>query len=142
MIAELSAREIDELLRTERVARIGCHADGLTYVVPVIYVYDGESAYVQTVEGQKTRMMRACPEVCFEVDRYDAGTGSWRSVIAYGRYEELEGTEAERALELLVQRFARGAAGTRRPEPTGRRPVAFRIRLERATGRGVDRAAD
>jgi nitroimidazol reductase NimA-like FMN-containing flavoprotein (pyridoxamine 5'-phosphate oxidase superfamily) len=139
MIAELSRTEIDALLREERVARIGCHADGVTYVVPVIYVYDGESVYVQTVEGQKTRMMRASPEVCVEVDRYERESGSWRSVIAYGRYDELAGAEAERALALLVDRFARDGGSRRRPEPTGRRPVAFRIRIERATGRAVDR---
>lgn len=37
-------------------------------------------------------MMRANPNVCFEVDEYDeAGNGSWRSVIAEGVLEELEG---------------------------------------------------
>ena len=140
MIAELDRAEIDDLLRSEVVGRIGCHADGLTYVVPVIYAYDGEGLYAYSIEGQKIRMMRANPRVCFEVDEYD-GRGSWRSAIAQGTYEELEGAGAERALALLTERFAQRAAtseeGRRR---RGNGPaVAFRIRLDEVTGRAVRR---
>src|SRR4029079_17175045 len=37
---ELSLDEIAEFLRSQRIARLGCHADGVTYVVPLIYAYD------------------------------------------------------------------------------------------------------
>jgi hypothetical protein len=140
VIAELTPAEIDAFLREQVVGRIGCHVDGLTYVVPVIYAYDGESFVVASVEGQKTRMLRASPEVCFEVDEYEAG--SWRSVIAYGRYEELEGDEAEQAIALLAERFGRGGgAGSarRRHGGEGVETVCFRIRIGEATGRTVQR---
>ena len=75
---ELTPAEIATLLEEELVGRIGCHADGLTYVVPVIYAYDSGSVYVLSTEGQKVEMMRSNPEVCFEVDRYE-GPGRWRS---------------------------------------------------------------
>ena len=135
MIAELDRAEIDELLRAQVVGRIGCHADGVTYVVPVIYAYDGEAFYAYSLEGRKIRMMRTNPDVCFEVDEYD-GRGSWRSAIAQGTYEELAGTDAERALALLTERFPRG--GERRPRGEGR-PVAFRIRIGEISGRAVRR---
>ena len=138
MIAELDRAEIDDLLRSQLVGRIGCHADGLTYVVPVIYAYDGDGFYAYSLEGRKIRMMRANPRVCFEVDEYD-GRGSWRSAIVQGTYEELEGAEAERALALLTGRFAERAAtseGERRRRGNGP-PVAFRIRLDEVTGRAV-----
>jgi uncharacterized protein len=141
-IEELSRAEIDALLARNVVGRIGCHADGLTYVVPVIYAYDDGAIHVFTVEGQKVRMMRANPSVCFEVDEYDHdGRGSWRSVIAYGEYEELTGRDAERVLTLLAERFRRGdtAATGRHPRGGGRAGVAFRIRLREATGRTVRR---
>ena len=77
MIEELPADEIEELLRAQFVGRIGCHADGLTYVVPVIYAYEGDCLYAHTLVGQKVAMMRANPDVCFEVDEYVGG--SWRS---------------------------------------------------------------
>jgi nitroimidazol reductase NimA-like FMN-containing flavoprotein (pyridoxamine 5'-phosphate oxidase superfamily) len=130
---ELNRAEIDEFLRGEFVGRIGCHADGETYVVPVIYAYDGEAVYVYSIEGRKVGMMRSSPEVCFEVDRYD-GPGEWRSAIAYGRYEELEGAGAERAKTLLRERFASGPRGPR-PRSDGGTPVAFRIVIREVTGR-------
>jgi hypothetical protein len=140
VIAELDRAEIDDLLRTQVVGRIGCHADGETYVVPVIYAYDGEGFYAYSVEGQKIHMMRSNPRVCFEVDEYD-GRGSWRSAIVQGTYEELEGAEAERALTLLTERFAERAAtseGERRRRGNGP-AIAFRIRLDEVTGRAVRR---
>jgi nitroimidazol reductase NimA-like FMN-containing flavoprotein (pyridoxamine 5'-phosphate oxidase superfamily) len=136
-ILELDREEIDAFLREQVVGRIGCHADGLTYVVPVIYAYDGDCLYAHTLVGQKVAMMRSNADVCFEVDEYVEG--SWRSVIVQGRYEELEGTESERALALLAARFAgRGRSGDR-PRGDGRSSVSFRIRIEEITGRVVRR---
>ncbi len=132
---ELAEAEIEELLSSHFVARIGCHTDDLTYVVPIIYAYDGEAAYVLSVEGQKVQMMRANPRVCFEVDEYERG--SWRSVIAQGEFEELSGAEVERAVELLRARFPQRVAAPRRE--LSEQTVAFRIRLGERTGRAVRR---
>ncbi len=139
MIEELSPAEIDAFLHEEVVGRIGCHADGLTYVVPVYFAYDGDAFYVQSAEGQKIEMMRAASDVCFEVDRYEPETGSWRSVIAYGRYEEVDEEGAQRVLALLRGRLASTGRERRPPEPGARRPVAFAIRIDRLTGRAVRR---
>ncbi len=137
MIEELSEPEIEQFLQRQLIGRVGCHAEGQTYVVPVIYVWDRGYVYVQSIEGRKTRMMRANPEVCFEVDEYEED-GSWRSVIVDGLYEELEGGAAEAALALLVQRFIGRRRGTT-DRSTGRKPVAFRIRAASVTGRRVVR---
>ncbi|HXF98204.1 MAG TPA: pyridoxamine 5'-phosphate oxidase family protein [Gaiellaceae bacterium] len=138
MIEELSREEIDDLLRVQAVGRIGCHADGLTYVVPVIYAWDGKAFYVASVEGLKVRMMRRNPAVCFEVDEYERG--SWRSAIAQGVYEELSGEDAEAAIALLAERFGRGAGGERRRHGgEGAETVCFRIRVRELTGRAVRR---
>ena len=37
MVGWLSPAEIEDLLHTELVAHLGCHADGRTYVVPITY---------------------------------------------------------------------------------------------------------
>lgn len=137
MIEELSPAEIDALLHEQVVGRVGCHADGLTYVVPVIYAYDGDAIAVATIEGQKTRMMRANPNVCFEVDAYEA-PGRWRSVIVQGMYEELTGEDAEAGLRTLAARFS-GGGPARRPGASGRDTVVFRIVVGEATGRAVRR---
>lgn len=142
MIGELSRSEIDTLLREQAVGRIGCHAGGLTYVVPVIYAYDGEALYVASIEGQKTRMMRESPHVCFEVDEYDGPRGGWRSAIVQGVYEELADAEAQEALALLAERFGRvGEEGgtARRDRAGGRATVCFRVRIRDVAGRAVRR---
>jgi len=137
---ELSRSEIDEFLRTQRIARLGCHADGVTYVVPLIYAYDDEAVVAVTTEGRKTALLRENPRVCVEVDEYDAdGRGSWRSVIAYGTYEELSGDAVEPALTLMRERFARTAGRTAEPRPLGPGVVVLRIRLDEFSGRSVQR---
>jgi uncharacterized protein len=137
---ELSVREIDEFLRGQRIARLGCHADGATYVVPLIYAYDDGAVVAVTTEGRKTAMLRDNPRVCVEVDEYDAdGKGSWRSVIAHGSYEELDGDAIEPALALMRERFARSAGRTPEPRPLGPNVVVLRIKLDEISGRAVER---
>jgi hypothetical protein len=137
---ELSAREIDEFLRGQRIARLGCHADGVTYVVPLIYAYEDGAVVAVTTEGRKTAMLRENPRVCVEVDEYDAdGKGSWRSVIAHGTCEELAGEEIGPALTLMRERFARTAGRAAEPRPLGPNVVVLRIRLDEISGRGVER---
>jgi nitroimidazol reductase NimA-like FMN-containing flavoprotein (pyridoxamine 5'-phosphate oxidase superfamily) len=104
MLGSLSAVEIEELLRTEVVARLGCHAEGRTYVVPVTYAYDGDALLVQSADGLKVRMMRQNPLVCVEVDHID-NLANWRSVIAWGGFEELFGSDATVALARLRERL-------------------------------------
>jgi nitroimidazol reductase NimA-like FMN-containing flavoprotein (pyridoxamine 5'-phosphate oxidase superfamily) len=129
----MSREAIEELLGEEVVGRIGCHSDGETYVVPVIYAWDGDAFYAYSIEGKKIRMMRENPDVAFEVDRYE-GPGRWRSVIARGDYEELDGPEAERARSLLAEKFT-GVARGPRAAPDGPPPVAFRIKVRELSGR-------
>lgn len=131
-IQELTKAEIDELLHEQVVGRVGCHVGGRTYVVPLIYAYDGNAIHVASIEGMKIEMMRANPSVCFEVDEYVPGT--WRSVIVQGEYEELEGEDATNALDLLQARFGRkGSESNRRL--AGPTTVIFRIAIREITGR-------
>jgi hypothetical protein len=137
---QLAPAEIDEFLRGQRIARLGCHAGGVTYVVPVIYAYEDGAVVTVTAEGRKTAMLRENPQVCVEVDEYDVdGKGSWRSVIAQGRCEELAGDAIEPALALLRERFARTAGRTPAPRPLGPNVVVLRIALGEVSGRAVER---
>lgn len=144
MIAELTPSEMDDLLRAEVVGRIGCHADGQTYVVPITYAYDGGVIYCHSAEGMKVRMMRKSPRVCFEIDRMD-GLARWRSVIAWGTFEELAGDEATRAMRILMTRLlpltpsgpSHGllTSGSARVEDAGPATIFFRLVLDTKTGR-------
>ncbi len=104
MLGTLSSAEIEALLHSQVVARIGCHADGLTYVVPITYAYDGQAIIGHSGEGRKLEMMRRNPAVCIEVDRM-TNLANWESVIAWGHFEELQGAVAEAAMNVLRERF-------------------------------------
>ena len=104
MLGELTPEEIDEMLRSEAIGRIGCYAFGRPYVVPITFAYDGVAVYGHSREGLKLRMMRSHPSVCFEVDRME-GLSDWRSVIAMGTFSELQAKQAETAMELLRRRI-------------------------------------
>jgi nitroimidazol reductase NimA-like FMN-containing flavoprotein (pyridoxamine 5'-phosphate oxidase superfamily) len=139
-VRELDRDEIEEFLLGQRIARLGCHADGETYVVPVIYAYGDGAVVTVTQEGRKVAMLRENARVCVEIDEYDAdGRGSWRSVIGYGTAEELAGDEIETALALLRERFARAANREAQPRPLSPGTVVLRIRLENVSGRAVER---
>lgn len=51
MFGELTRKEIEEVLARQIVGRIGCHADGRTYIVPISYASDGEFSIVHTAAG-------------------------------------------------------------------------------------------
>lgn len=137
---ELSLREIEDFLRSQRIARLGCHAGEDIYVVPLIFAYEDGAVVAVTTEGRKTAMLRENPRVCVEVDEYDAdGKGSWRSVIAHGTSEELAGDAVESALALMRERFARTAGRAAEPRPLGPNVVVLRISLTEISGRAVER---
>ncbi len=97
MIGLLMDDEIEALLRRHRVGRLGCSVNDRPYVVPINYVYDGESVYGYSTVGRKIEIMREQPRVCFEVDEID-NPSSWRSVIAEGRYHEVDDPEVRRSV--------------------------------------------
>ena len=139
-VRELTPDEIEDFLLGQRIARLGCHARGAMYVVPVIYAYGDGAVVTVTQEGRKVAMLRESPRVCVEIDEYDTdGRGSWRSVIAYGAAEELAGDDVQAALALLRERFARAAAREAEPRPLSPGTVVLRIRLETLSGRAVER---
>src|ERR1019366_5557272 len=115
----MSTLEINEFVLVQRVGRVGCHADGVTYVVPVIFAWENDSFYVYTTEGQKVTMMRHNSRVCFEIDEYFVD-GGWRSVIVQGVYEELLDEDAVRALRILTERLSpTSGLRYRRPQSKG-----------------------
>jgi uncharacterized protein len=104
MIGFMNRAQIDHILNSEVVARLGCATDEKVYVVPITYVYDGKKILAHTTVGLKVDMMRANPEVCIEVDRIE-NLANWQSVIAWGTFKELEGKLAEDALQKIVNRI-------------------------------------
>lgn len=141
MIRILSESEIEGMLSGGFAGRLGCSADGRSYVVPIAYAYHSGFVYSHSDEGLKIRLMRKNPNVCFEIDDI-ADELNWRSVIAWGRFEELHGEAAEEAMRIILLKFL-PAKARREPDalPAGRPGVGelgaviYRIRLTERTGR-------
>lgn len=158
MPTEMNRDEIDDLLNAALVGHLGMIAEDRPYIVPISYAYRDGAVYCHSAQGRKVQALRTDPEVCFEVDELDH-IDRWRSVIAWGRFEQLVGADAQRAMEVLVDRFrplvpmsADGHQGAelgmmrtldipRLPEAqaTLGRPetaaVVFRVTLDTVTGR-------
>jgi len=104
MFGKMTPEEIDILLKRQLIGHIGCHADGMTYVVPTSYVYDGTYIYAHSLKGMKIEIMRRNPKVCFQVDD-TRNLANWRSVICQGEFEEImEETNKQDALHKLNSR--------------------------------------
>src|SRR5690554_101291 len=145
MIGALNNRQIEHVLSSLMVGRIGCHANNKTYIVPVTYAYDGTYIYGHTKEGMKIDMMRENPQVCFEVDDME-NMSNWRSVIAWGKFEELitpeQRIEGMRILTDTVLPFMTGETTINHAMKDAQQKtieamqgVVYRIELTEKTGR-------
>ena len=151
MFGKLNPEEIEQLLGSQLVGRIGCHADGLTYVVPVSYAYEAGSIYIHSLDGMKLDMMRKNPQVCFEVDD-TRNLANWKTVISWGVFEEFQTDEEKQtALDILNNRILPILSSeTMHITPEWPFPVMdkqtipgvfYRIRLTEKTGR-FEKGAD
>ncbi len=145
MIGTLTNEQCAHVLRSGLIGRIGCWDGNSVYIVPVTYAFDGTYIYAHSREGLKVKIMRANPQVCFEVDSIET-MNNWRCVIVHGKFIELdEMKDQETGLKILKDRLAPFLLSeTMQPRgfdfaPTGvereRRPVVYRIEIDRMTGR-------
>jgi nitroimidazol reductase NimA-like FMN-containing flavoprotein (pyridoxamine 5'-phosphate oxidase superfamily) len=146
MLGKLTDAQIDQVLHTQFVGRIGCHNAERMYVVPVTYVYHNGYIYAHSKEGMKVKLMRANPQVCFQVDTMENMT-NWRSVIVWGRYEELKSeTEQRDGMTIMMDRLTpfmtsetiRPSHSTSHPPQVvekGLKAVVYRIKVQEKTGR-------
>lgn len=145
MFDTLSNKQIVDVISNNFVGRLGCHADGKTYVVPVSYAYDGDYIYLRSFEGMKLAMMRKNPKVCFQVDKMES-MADWESVIIWGTFEELTNSkEREIGLKILLSRILPNVS-TNMVKMTPEWPfptndfaridgIVYRIHIEEITGR-------
>jgi nitroimidazol reductase NimA-like FMN-containing flavoprotein (pyridoxamine 5'-phosphate oxidase superfamily) len=146
MLGELNELQINNILTSQVIGRLGC-TDGIQpYVVPVTYVYDGKYIYGQTNEGKKLRILRKNPKVCFEVDLM-LDMRNWQSVLVFGKFEEFKTEQAkEKSRDILFNRiFALMTSSTvhshehestaQITDDTRIKYVMYRIKIKKITGR-------
>jgi len=145
MLGALTRVQCEHVLNCELVGRIGCAAADKVYIIPVTYVFHDKFIYAHSKEGLKVRMMRKNPKVCFEVESRES-MRDWRSVILWGRYEELKSvSEQKKALKILSDHLLpfllseslrpAGYVDAPRQVERERKPVIYRISIDEITGR-------
>ena len=145
MIGEMKSSEIEALLKSQIIGHLGCNAGGITYVIPISYVYDSEYIYCHALDGMKMKMMRQNPEVCFQTDRME-NMANWQSVIAWGKFEEIKTKEERKqGLQKLMDRILPVISSETThlsphwpfpPEELGTiKGIVFRIKVQKKTGR-------
>lgn len=145
MQGELDHTQINNILSSRAVGRLACTDGTHPYIVPVTYAYDGTYIYGQTNDGHKLNIMRKNPHVCFETDVM-TDMCNWQSVIVYGRFEELNGEESEKAREILFGRVYSlktenavhpfgHEANSEVKNHTRVKQVMYRIKIVKMTGR-------
>ncbi len=138
--------EIDQIINAAVVCRLGLCKDGLPYVVPVSFGYDGQRIYFHgAVEGTKIDYMLANPRVCVEFEgdvrltsnEHNACDWSvtYQSVIGYGTVGEITQPEAKlHALEQIMQHYSGRTGWTYDPGQLERTRI-WRVTLESVSGK-------
>lgn len=145
MFKDLNNKQIEKVISENIIGRLGCHADGEIYVVPISYAYDSKYIYFRSFEGLKLSMMRKNPKVCLQIDTIK-DLANWESVIVWGTFEELTNEEGRSlALDKLMSRSIPKIAGEMMkfsaewPFPAANydqvEGVVYRIRITKKSGR-------
>lgn len=144
MLGHLSADQIDHILHSQLIGRIGCYAQEKVYVVPVTFVYKDSYIYAHSMVGLKIEMMRKNPNVCFQIDVIDNMT-NWRSVIVWGKYEEFKTDEDQKAaIKILLDKLGPySLSETVKPShghppqtvEKGKKAILYTIKIIEKTGR-------
>ncbi|MER3499269.1 MAG: pyridoxamine 5'-phosphate oxidase [Chitinophagaceae bacterium] len=88
IIGTLTSEQIEDLLKENIIGWLACSNGQYSYIVPVTYLYNGQTILVHSRMGLKIEMMRKSKQVCFEVEDIKTYT-KWKTVLVYGTYREI-----------------------------------------------------
>lgn len=147
MTGELNVQEMTNVLCSQSIGRLACADGRYPYIIPIMYLFEGNAIIAQSLEGKKIDIMRRNPNVCFQVDMI-LDLNTWQSVIVHGLYQEMEGLEADEAREALVDNIVplmtTNRVHSHEHEVTGNqvleddnriKNILFKIRVNEMTGR-------
>jgi len=147
VIHDLTASQCRELLGRTHLGRLACAKADQPYITPIFFYYDAgqDSLFSFSTLGQKVEWMRGNPKVCVEVDEI-IGQQNWRTVLVFGRYEEIDDSAAGRVLRTMIQSKLEGQPGWWLPGaaklaggPEHHVAVLYRVRVDRLSGRHAAR---
>jgi nitroimidazol reductase NimA-like FMN-containing flavoprotein (pyridoxamine 5'-phosphate oxidase superfamily) len=111
--------EIEQILSSSMVGRLGTCANGIPYITPMNFIYDKDTSKIFlhcANEGRKLENIRINPNVCFEVEEVKdvivkqptcGSSVAYRSVIMFGSIKILSDSRTKNyALQKLAEKYA------------------------------------
>jgi len=113
----ITKAEVDQILQTGMVGRLGLSRNNQPYIVPLNFAYqDGHVFFHSAETGMMIDFLRSNASVCFEVDEHIATVPAatacqydtaYRSVIAFGTARIMTNLEERTAaLRLIAAKYA------------------------------------
>ncbi|SKB58771.1 pyridoxamine 5'-phosphate oxidase family protein [Maribacter arcticus] len=147
MRKNLEKEEIEGVLMSNYIGHLAFISQARPYMMPITYYYNKvQNAIISySGEGLKLSAMRKNNAVSLEVDEINS-VGNWKSVLAHGTFEEVQGIDAKQQLH----QFAEGVKTIitkkegHRPQSlkefsarisSDKIPVVFRIKILEITGK-------
>lgn len=143
----INSTESTQLLAENYIGRLGYISKERPEIIPITYYYDPEQNSILSYsgEGSKIDAMRKNPLVSFQVDEITT-LEKWKSVLFYGRFEELTGADAKQILHLFSEGVKKVIENKENSCPDFIRdfssktestdtPIVYRIHIDQITGR-------
>jgi hypothetical protein len=136
--------QVAALLARERVLYLAMCDDGVPYVLPLSYGFDGQTLFLHSAPaGRKLEVLRRHPRVCFAVtvdaelvrgETSCACTFKYRSVVGEGIVHFVaDEAEQRRGLDVLMRQYG-GVGGDYKAESTAQTAV-LRIEITSLSGK-------
>ncbi|MFD2552425.1 pyridoxamine 5'-phosphate oxidase family protein [Bizionia sediminis] len=95
MIRDLDVQERQQIVANNYIGNLSYIHNNKPYIVPITYFYDlkNKALIGYSAKGHKISAMRENKDVSVLVTEIDS-VNNWKSVLAYGVYEELSGSQA------------------------------------------------
>ena len=87
-IRELSDREIHKFILDKDYGHLGCCDNGIPYVVPIHFTFEGDCLFIYTTQGKKSEIISKHPRVCLQIEDVKSNT-DWVSVVVLAEAQEL-----------------------------------------------------
>jgi nitroimidazol reductase NimA-like FMN-containing flavoprotein (pyridoxamine 5'-phosphate oxidase superfamily) len=138
-IENMSRVENLKFIEERHMAHLACHSRDEVYLVPISYAFEDGYIYCHSKPGKKVEMIRHIPQVCIQIEQIE-NFFHWKSVIAWGVMEELQGNMANQGMRLLISTFL-AQDNDYAPElkvdfaAQIERAIVFRMKIDKTSGR-------
>jgi nitroimidazol reductase NimA-like FMN-containing flavoprotein (pyridoxamine 5'-phosphate oxidase superfamily) len=143
----MTSTDSTRILAENYIGRLGYFSRERVEIIPITYYFDPEHNSILSYSGQgnKIEAMRKNPLVSFQVDEI-TNLEKWKSVLIYGRFEELTGIDAKYMLHIFSEGVKKTIKTKEQSYPdfiqnfsskaeSSDIPIVYRINIDEITGR-------